>query len=68
MNDVMPGSAEDFGGFEKSELFDSEREGWTFGTHRSQTSSLRRGPHVMGDRWKSHHRKIVHLSSLCRNL
>ena len=33
----------------------------TFGARRGQTSSLRRGPHVVGGRWKSQHRKIVPL-------
>ena len=28
--------------------------------------TLWREPHVLGGRWKTHHRKIVHLSSLCR--
>ena len=49
---------------------DTEREGSTFGarwgqTNLSATGAARDGG---GGRLKSHHRKIVHLSSLCLNL
>ena len=61
---------EDIEDFEKSQsrVLRSEGEGWLSLARRSQASGLVAGAHVMGDRWKSHHRKIVHLSSLCWNL
>ena len=54
------------GGFwelEKSQelSFSVGRRRLTFGVHRGQASSLRRGMHVVWGRWKSQHRKIVYL-------
>ena len=52
-----------FGGFEKSLLsFSIRRRRLALGARRGQASRLRRGLHMIGGRWKSQHRKIVHLS------
>ena len=57
----------------KSQLsweLDSEREGSTFGARWGQTNLCATGAarDGGGGRWKSHHKKLVHLSSLCRSL
>ena len=57
--------AEDFGGFEESGIPGSEEEGWLSLARRSQASGLVAGAHVVWDRCKSQHRKIVPLS-LCQ--
>ena len=51
-----------------SRELDSEREGSTFGARWGQTNLCATGAIrvVGGGRWKRQHRKIVHLSSLCR--
>ncbi len=56
--------AEDLGDFASGE------DGWLSLARRSQASGLVAGATrvVGGGRWKSQHRKIVHLSSLCQNL
>ena len=55
-----------FWGFWKSQLSSASGEdGWLLLAHQSQASGLVAGAtRVGGGRWKSHHRKIVHLSSL----
>ena len=62
-----------FGGFWKSQLSWVLPREKTVGFRllaKARPVALWRVPHVLGvgGRWKSHHRKIVHLSSLCRNL
>ena len=63
-----------FGGFWKSQLVelssDSGEDGWLSLARRSQASDLEVGATRVGGGgwWKSHHRKIVHLPSLCRSL
>ena len=45
-------------------VFASEEEGWL----SELAEALRRVPHVVGDRWKSKHRKIVYLSPYVEKL